>query len=75
MCFSQVNLSLHSPTCPKTELRHLCYAEQNLPQRPHAPIVKGFPSGPKAEGAKGETIYNSNEMEPHLAMQVIADKW
>ncbi len=70
-----------------TEAYSLCYQEQRLPSRPHAPVVRGYASGDKsrrrgssggvsagASGAGvdlGETLYNSNLMEPHLALELM----
>ena len=52
----------------------LCYDEtegQNLPSRPHAPVVKGYGSGSKAMNARGEVLYNTNEVEPHVALEML----
>jgi hypothetical protein len=57
--------------CESQDSKFLCYQDQNLPSRPHAPIVKGYPSGTKSEVSKGEILYNSNELEPHLAMEIM----
>jgi len=33
--------------------------------------VKGYPSGAKPDNSKGELLYNANEMEPHVALQIL----
>lgn len=56
--------------CEEEEARELCYVHQKLPARPHAPVVKGFPSGVKAENG-GELLYNANEVEPHIGLRML----
>ena len=60
--------------CEDPEAFTLCYDEtdgQNLPSRPHAPVVKGYGSGSKAMNARGEVLYNTNEVEPHVALEML----
>ncbi len=42
-----------------------------MPSRPHAPVVKGYPSGNKTIDTVGEVLYNSNEVEPHVAFEML----
>merc|ERR1712146_652039 len=69
--------------CPAEENEEFCYGQgqcvpaiedqtakvecQELPRRPHAPIIKGFRGG----APLGETLYNPNEIEPHMALELI----
>ena len=57
--------------CEEPEARELCYDDQQLPSRPHAPVVKGYPTGIKATNSRGEVLYNSNEVEPHVALEML----
>jgi len=57
--------------CEDPESFSLCYEDQGLPSRPHAPVAKGYPSGTKHELSKGEVLYNSNEVEPHVALELL----
>ena len=46
---------------------------QDIPKPPHAAIVKVWGKGPKNNPSlsnKGEILYNSNELEPHVALQI-----
>lgn len=63
-------ISIALVDCEDPLSQSLCH-EQGLPARPHAPVVKGYASGPKEVGVLGETLYNSNEMEPHLALELM----
>jgi thiol-disulfide isomerase/thioredoxin len=56
--------------CEEPDARELCYEHQKLPPRPHAPVVKGYASGIKAENG-GELLYNANEVEPHIALRML----
>jgi thiol-disulfide isomerase/thioredoxin len=56
--------------CQPPEHRALC-TRIGVPAPPHAPQVRGWQRGPKASGAPGEALYNANELEPHLALQLI----
>lgn len=64
------NITIGLVDCSVEESKGLC-ASQGVPQPPFAPLVKGYPSGLKPPGTIGEALYNSNEMEPHLAMEVM----
>lgn len=57
--------------CEEEDAHSLCYEMQDLPARPHAPVVKGYPSGAKPDNSKGEVLYNANEMEPHIALKML----
>jgi hypothetical protein len=56
--------------CDTSAMEAFC-ASQNLPNPPFAPVVKGFPMGNKTELTVGRVLYNSNEVEPHIALQMI----
>ena len=47
--------------CEDPEAQALCYSDQEIPSRPHAPIVKAYPTGTKPANCRGEILYNSNE--------------
>ncbi len=60
--------------CEEPDAFELCYGEdggQDLPSRPHAPVVKGYGSGGKAQNTRGEILYNTNEVEPHVALEML----
>lgn len=60
--------------CEEPDAFDLCYGEdggQGLPSRPHAPVVKGYGSGGKAQNTRGEILYNTNEVEPHVALEML----
>lgn len=59
--------------CEEDANRELCYGDagQGIPSRPHAPLLKGYPIGEKAENTRGEVLYNSNEVEPHIALEML----
>ena len=57
--------------CEEEETKSLCYASQGLPNRPHAPVVKAYPSGAKPDNSRGEVLYNANELEPHIALEIL----
>lgn len=42
-----------------------------MPSRPHAPVAKGYQSGNKTIDDQGEILYNSNEVEPHVALEML----
>ncbi len=65
------NVSIALVDCDSSSARQLCYEEQQIPAAPHAPVVKGYQSGEKYAGTVGEALYNSNEMEPHLALEIM----
>ena len=65
------NITIALVDCEDGNLQDLCYLSQRLPARPHAPIIKGYQSGSKHASTIGETLYNSNDMEPHLAMEIM----
>ena len=61
--------------CDSESMSEFCSTQQ-LPLPPFAPIVKGYPSGNKtaaaaADALVGRVLYNSNEVEPHIALQMI----
>ncbi len=59
--------------CSMEESNAFCYNMQSIPKPPHAAIVKVWGKGPKNHlelSNKGEMLYNSNEIEPHLALQI-----
>jgi hypothetical protein len=49
----------------------LCYDNQQLPGKPHAPVVKGYVMGEKTAKPLGEVLYNANEVEPHVALELL----
>lgn len=55
--------------CEEGENRQFCN-DIGLPPPPHAPQVRAFRGGVKTEDDKGESLYNPNEVEPHLALQL-----
>ena len=57
--------------CEEPDAKALCYELQGMPARPHAPVVKGYPSGFKPENSKGEVLYNANQVEPHVALEML----
>lgn len=60
--------------CEEPDAFELCYGEedgQGLPSRPHAPVVKGYGSGAKPQNTRGEILYNTNEVEPHIALEML----
>lgn len=42
-----------------------------IPNSPHQAQFKAWPSGKKSESDTGEMLTNPNEIEPHLALQII----
>ena len=59
--------------CSEESEHDFCYSNQEIPRAPHPAIVKVWGKGEKHDtelSNKGETLYNSNELEPHLALQI-----
>ena len=59
--------------CSIPRQHSFCYQIQNIPTPPHAAIVKAWRKGPKYDlspSNRGEMLYNANELEPHLALQI-----
>ena len=62
--------------CAKNEeSRELCYETQNLPRPPHSAMTKIWPRYSNETNRTlpligGELLYNSNEIEPHIALQI-----
>lgn len=56
--------------CDTDAMEAFC-ASQDLPSRPFAPVVKGYAIGNKTSETRGRVLYNSNEVEPHVALQMI----
>lgn len=65
------NVTVSIVDCSEAENKHLCYQTQMIPAPPHAPVVKGYASGVKSQSSLGEILYNTNELEPHLAMEIM----
>ncbi|MEE2612083.1 MAG: hypothetical protein VYB24_07895, partial [Pseudomonadota bacterium] len=42
-----------------------------LPPPPHRPQMLGFPRGNKTARVTGKLLFNPNEVEPHVAMQLM----
>jgi len=55
---------------PGADAANIC---QDLPEPPHSPVVVGFAAGPKdlAGTYLGEPLYNSNQLEQHLALEIL----
>ena len=50
----------------------LCYEREGLPPPPHRPQMMGYPRGNKtAATVTGKLLFNPNEVEPHIAMQLM----
>lgn len=59
--------------CSRKEETEFCYQKQGIPHAPHPAVVKVWGRGEKydqSDSNQGEVLYNSNELEPHLALQV-----
>ena len=62
--------------CEQPANRELCYETHALPPSPHRPQLKMWRSGDKrpdddgAPSAKGELLYNPNQLESHVALQI-----
>ena len=53
--------------------KEFCYEHQELPRAPHAAVVRAWRRGNKTDlrpTNKGELLYNANEIEAHLALQI-----
>mmetsp|Transcript_21077 Transcript_21077/g.45714 ORF Transcript_21077/g.45714 Transcript_21077/m.45714 type:complete len:116 (+) Transcript_21077:358-705(+) len=51
------------------ETRMMC-THKGVPPQPHAPEIRVFRRGKKQEDDQGEVLYNPNDIEPHIAMQI-----
>lgn len=54
-------------------MEHFCYTQQGLPRPPHAPIVRAWSRGNGTNvdvTNRGEDLYNSNDVDPHVALQI-----
>jgi len=56
--------------CEPPEMRKYCMEVHGMPAGPHAPQVKAWQRGIKAANDPGEVLYNANEVEPHLALEL-----
>ena len=56
--------------CEPAAMHAYCQATHGMPLPPHAPQIKAWRRGPKQADDPGEVLYNANEVEPHLALEL-----
>lgn len=56
--------------CEPAEMHDYCQTVHGMPLPPHAPQIKAWRRGKKATDDPGEVLYNANEVEPHLALEL-----
>lgn len=56
--------------CDDPENSQFCVHDQGIPSAPHAPVSKAWKKGNKTEGDRGEILWNNNEVEPHIALEL-----